>query len=193
MDDSRVMPATAKVILPSQLSTPSLPETTGKATKPGNAVAGEGRTNESASGSTIPSLGELLSAIPGEPPAISAGREVWPTRWMLSIPIYLLIVFLLLVANVVLTTRPGVVTCDSQPFADAMEDVWYPLVLAKQNTPRAAKRFVNRVRYLAIRSVCGNLTRLKAGSPFQSLCSLQWPPWSKWNRHGSMIRKFSTT
>jgi hypothetical protein len=151
MDDSRVMPATAKVILPSQLSTPSLPETTGKATKPGNAVAGEGRTNESASGSTIPSLGELLSAIPGEPPAISAGREVWPTRWMLSIPIYLLIVFLLLVANVVLTTRPGVVTCDSQPFADAMEDVWYPLVLAKQNTPRAAKRFVNRVRYLAMR------------------------------------------
>ena len=32
-----------------------------------------------------------------------------------------------------------------------MEQVWYPLVLAKQNTPRAAKRFVNRVRYLAMR------------------------------------------
>jgi hypothetical protein len=32
-----------------------------------------------------------------------------------------------------------------------MEKVWYPLVLAKQNTPRAAKRFVNRVRYLAMR------------------------------------------
>ena len=32
-----------------------------------------------------------------------------------------------------------------------MEKVWHPPVLAKQNTPRAAKRFVNRVRYLALR------------------------------------------
>jgi hypothetical protein len=31
------------------------------------------------------------------------------------------------------------------------EKVWYTLVLEKQNTPRAAKRFVNRVRYLAMR------------------------------------------
>ena len=43
------------------------------------------------------------------------------------------------------------VTQDSQNFTDALEQVWYPLVLAKQNTPRAAKRFVNRVRYLAMR------------------------------------------
>jgi hypothetical protein len=70
---------------------------------------------------------------------------------MLSLPLYLTAIFLLLVANVVLTTRPGVVTHDSQQFTDAMEKVWYPLVLAKQNTPRSAKRFVNRVRYLAMR------------------------------------------
>jgi hypothetical protein len=109
------MPAAAKVTSPSQFSAPSSPETTGKATKPGDAVAGEGRTSEPANGSTNPALGELLSAVPGETPAISSGREVWPTRWLLSIPVYLLVVFLLLVANVVLTTRPGVVTCDSQP------------------------------------------------------------------------------
>jgi len=70
---------------------------------------------------------------------------------MLSVPLYLAALFLLLVTNVVLTTRPGVVTRDSKQFTDAMGQVWYPLVLAKQNTPRAAKRFVNRVRYLAMR------------------------------------------
>ena len=70
---------------------------------------------------------------------------------MLSLPLYLGAVFLLLVANVVLTTRPGLVTHDSQQFTDALGKVWYPLVLEKQNTPRAAKRFVNRVRYLAMR------------------------------------------
>jgi hypothetical protein len=70
---------------------------------------------------------------------------------VLPVPFYLLAVFLLLVTNVVLTTRPGVVTRDSKQFANAMDQVWYPLILAKQNTPRAAKRFVNRVRYLAMR------------------------------------------
>jgi hypothetical protein len=98
------------------------------------------------------SFGELLSPIPGaDRPAVSNGKEVWPPSWALSVPFYLLAVFILLVTNVVLTTRPGVVTHDSRQFADAMEQVWYPLVLAKQNTPRAAKRFVNRVRYLAMR------------------------------------------
>jgi hypothetical protein len=78
-------------------------------------------------------------------------KAVWPARWMLSLPLYVGAVFLLLVANVVLTTRPGLVTHDSQQFTDALGKVWYPLVLEKQNTPRAAKRFVNRVRYLAMR------------------------------------------
>ena len=87
---------------------------------------------------------------PVSPPAIQ-NHGVWPAGWVLSIPLYLVAVFILLVANVVLTVRPGVVTHDSQQFTDAMEKVWYPLVLAKQNTPRAAKRFINRVRYLAMR------------------------------------------
>ena len=88
--------------------------------------------------------------VAGDPPKLTE-KAVWPARWLLSLPLYLGAVFLLLVANVVLTTRPGVVTRDSQQFTDAMGKVWYPLVLEKQNTPRAAKRFVNRVRCLAMR------------------------------------------
>jgi hypothetical protein len=94
--------------------------------------------------------GELVEPFAGPGP-LYIQKTVWPARWMLSLPLYLAAVFLLLVANVVLTTRPGVVTHDSQQFTDAMEKVWYALVLEKQNTPRAAKRFVNRVRYLAMR------------------------------------------
>lgn len=96
-------------------------------------------------------VGELISPLTNSVPSILYGKEVWPARWVTLVPLYLALLFLLLVANVVLTTRPGVVTQDSQQFTDAMEKVWYPLVLAKQNTPRAAKRFVNRVRYLAMR------------------------------------------
>jgi len=76
-----------------------------------------------------------------------------------------------------------VVTHDSQQFTDAMEKVWHPPVLAKQNTPRAAKRFVNRVRYLSLRNVdtskrllggngscshndCGNPRSPKIGNQF---------------------------
>jgi hypothetical protein len=111
---------------------------------------------KNASGAALPGkgeapVGELVAPFQGPPPTIEPARDVWPERWMLSIPFYLAGIFLLLVTNVVLTTRPGVVTKDSEQFTDAMEKVWYPLVLAKQNTPRAAKRFVNRVRYLAMR------------------------------------------
>ena len=96
-------------------------------------------------------VGELVAPFSGPAPVFTEGKAAWPARWMLSLPLYLAALFLLLITNIVLTTRPGVQTRDSQQFTDAMEKVWYPLVLAKQNTPRAAKRFVNRVRYLAMR------------------------------------------
>jgi hypothetical protein len=95
--------------------------------------------------------GTTVNPIGGPPPTYTAGRDAWPARWILSVPFYFVGICLLLVANVALTTRPGVVTKDSQPFTDALEQVWYPVVLAKQSTPRSAKRFVNRVRYLAMR------------------------------------------
>jgi len=95
--------------------------------------------------------GVLVSQEAGPAPSFQPGKTIWPVRWVLSLPFYGAALFLLLVANIVLTTRPGVVTKDSQEFTDALEKVWYPLVLARQNTPRSAKRFINRVRYLAMR------------------------------------------
>lgn len=50
-----------------------------------------------------------------------------------------------------LTRRPDVVTRDSKDFEDALR-IWCPLVYARQKTPRSIKRFMNRVRYLAMRS-----------------------------------------
>src|SRR5262249_32345276 len=108
------------------------------------------RSKDASLGSESHAVAQLVSVVTGPNPIISS-KGVWPADWVLSVPFYLVLVFLLLVANVVLTIRPGVVTHDSKEFADAMENIWYPLVLAKQNTPRAAKRFINRVRYLAMR------------------------------------------
>lgn len=109
-------------------------------------------TNSTAGGSpgTLSDEGELV-APSGIAWKYSAGREAWPARWILSVPFYFVGICLLLLANLALTIRPGVVTKDSKQFTDALECVWYPLVLAKQNTPRTAKRFVNRLRYLAMR------------------------------------------
>jgi hypothetical protein len=118
---------------------------------PLNAAQKTEKVNPSPSLPSTPVRGDLISAFDGAAPSILEGKQAWPATWILSLPLYLLALFLLLVAQVVLTTRPGVETHDSAQFTSAMNKVWYPLVLAKQNTPRAAKRFVNRVRYLAMR------------------------------------------
>jgi hypothetical protein len=96
-------------------------------------------------------MGMVVSPVAAPDPSILPTRSPWPARWILSLPLYVIAIFVLLAANVVLTTRSGVVTHDSKEFTDALECAWYAIILAKQNTPRAAKRFVNRVRYLAMR------------------------------------------
>jgi hypothetical protein len=49
-----------------------------------------------------------------------------------------------------LSIRPDVIVKDSPEFVAALR-VWHPLVVAKRNTPRSIKRFMNRVRYYAMR------------------------------------------
>jgi hypothetical protein len=46
--------------------------------------------------------------------------------------------------------REDPVVRDSKNFNDAL-DIWVPVVLARTRSPRAVKRFVNRVRYYAMR------------------------------------------
>jgi photosystem II stability/assembly factor-like uncharacterized protein len=48
-----------------------------------------------------------------------------------------------------LSIPPGVVIRDSQEFETALE-TWHPLVFTFRGTPRSIKRFLNRVRYLAM-------------------------------------------
>lgn len=48
-----------------------------------------------------------------------------------------------------LSIRPDVVTRDSQEFDDALS-TWHPLIYARLSTPRHVKRFMNRVRYVAM-------------------------------------------
>ncbi len=50
----------------------------------------------------------------------------------------------------VLTRRPDFAVPDSARFESALS-IWHPMVAQKQNTPRAIKRHLNRVRYLAMR------------------------------------------
>jgi hypothetical protein len=45
--------------------------------------------------------------------------------------------------------REDPVVRDSKDFSDAL-DIWVPVVLARTRSPRAVKRFVNRVRYYAM-------------------------------------------
>lgn len=58
--------------------------------------------------------------------------------------------FCVLVALYVSNRKPDLIVEDSPEFEKALE-IWHPLVVAKDNTPRGMKRFVNRVRYLAMR------------------------------------------
>lgn len=60
-----------------------------------------------------------------------------------------LILLLVVVAWVAWRKREEVVVKDSPEFVEALK-IWLPVITAKQNTPRSVKRFLNRVRYLAM-------------------------------------------
>ncbi len=46
--------------------------------------------------------------------------------------------------------KPDMVVKDSPEFQDALR-VWQPFIYSRQNTPRSIKRFMNRIRYFAMR------------------------------------------
>ncbi len=50
----------------------------------------------------------------------------------------------------VLTRRPNEIIQDSQKFTEALE-IWQPVIGQQYKTPREIKRFLNRVRYIAMR------------------------------------------
>lgn len=48
-----------------------------------------------------------------------------------------------------LSIPTDLVVKDSPEFIDALK-IWHPVLIAKRNTPRSVKRFINRVRYFAM-------------------------------------------
>jgi hypothetical protein len=62
------------------------------------------------------------------------------------------IIFLLGIWRLSIPTE--LVVKDSPEFIDALK-IWHPLLITKRNTPRSVKRFVNRVRYFAMRQSVG--------------------------------------
>jgi hypothetical protein len=68
------------------------------------------------------------------------------------LPIYPAVILLILLVGLGiwrLSIPPGVVIHDSPDFEAALR-TWHPLVFSYRNTPRSIKRFLNRVRYLAM-------------------------------------------
>jgi len=67
-------------------------------------------------------------------------------KWLPLIPAIVLLAF----AAWVLTRRPNEIIQDSEKFTDALK-LWRPIITEKCNSPRDLKRFLNRVRYIAMR------------------------------------------
>jgi hypothetical protein len=88
---------------------------------------------------------------PALPPSATSPVEVDPAEeahrpaWLLA-PLLLLLLGL---GGWRLSIPPDIVLRDSEEFETALA-AWHPLVVAFRNTPRSVKRFLNRVRYLAM-------------------------------------------
>jgi hypothetical protein len=77
------------------------------------------------------------------PPTIQSS---WTSFW----PVLFIVPALLWAGYRIATWRPDLEPDDSREFTEAMEDA-LPLILSRQRTPRAVKRFVNKVRFIAMR------------------------------------------
>ena len=77
------------------------------------------------------------------------GKQAEAPWWSWQVPLVSLIVFGGLVLLIHALRREDPVVRDSKDFNDAL-DIWVPVVLARTRSPRAVKRFVNRVRYYAM-------------------------------------------
>jgi len=73
-----------------------------------------------------------------------------PELWVMAWPVYFMLATMVAAFYWALTRKPDLVVKDSVVFSKALE-IWYPLVVARQRTPRSVKRFMNRLRYLAMR------------------------------------------
>ena len=94
-------------------------------------------------------------AAPPAPRVSTAPAQMEPGEeaHLLGVPMILLLTAILVVIVGLgiwrLSIPPGVVIRDSREFETALQ-AWHPMVFSFRNTPRSIKRFLNRVRYLAM-------------------------------------------
>src|SRR5260370_6539912 len=84
----------------------------------------------------------------GPPPEFFPGSNPRPAPWKRWWPELGGLALLATFAYYALVESGKGARHDSPKFVDAL-NIWYPLVIARQPTPRAVKRWMNRVRYLA--------------------------------------------
>lgn len=101
---------------------------------------------------TVAQQGPQKPPAAGRSPEIQNGSFSRQSGWLGAWPFALLVLLWLAAFSVLLQQMPKRDVHDSQVFTNAL-NVWYPLVMTSgaKNTPRTAKRFQNRVRYLAMR------------------------------------------
>ena len=125
--------------------------------KPDTHREGGESTKTGAAATSIPSAASppILIKQSGKPPQdprtrpaeLIPGQEDGPGwAWMLA-------GFVLLVTSAValVLSRPHIVVRDSKSFRDALA-IWDEVIVSTQNTPRKLKRFMNRLRWLAMRT-----------------------------------------
>ncbi|HVR11474.1 MAG TPA: P-loop NTPase fold protein, partial [Thermoanaerobaculia bacterium] len=96
------------------------------------------------SGGRVADGGPAAAApVPAPPPVLPE-----PMRWQ-RLPFVLLGLVLAGFGVWRLSIPPDVVIHDSREFEEALSR-WHPLIFSWRNTPRAIKRYLNRVRYLAM-------------------------------------------
>ncbi|HKP05148.1 MAG TPA: P-loop NTPase fold protein [Chthoniobacterales bacterium] len=88
---------------------------------------------------TVPASTSAAATLDSAMPDITSSRVLWP------------LIALLLAAGVWSELLvPANVVYDSAEFTKALR-LWQPIISRKRNTPRSLKRFLNRVRYLAMK------------------------------------------
>jgi hypothetical protein len=97
------------------------------------------------------------------PARMEEGEEARLPLWLVA----LLLIVIVGLGVWRLSIPPGVVLRDSQEFETALA-TWHPLVFSFRNTPRSIKRFLNRVRYLAM------LQREQSAEPARWQAALAW-------------------
>lgn len=80
------------------------------------------------------------------------GSKLLKTGWAAGWPFYLVALAAVSLVATSLRRLPQRIVRDEAPFTNALS-IWHPLVMTggAKNTPRTARRFQNRVRYLAMR------------------------------------------